>query len=65
MFIYSIIVFQSLPNIGFDTVWTPWSTVASKSGFGTISTLTGGIGKTVVTVLIPSVVVWVPTSDAV
>ena len=30
------------------------------SGLGTISILTGGIGKTVVTVLAPSVIVWLP-----
>jgi len=27
LFIYSIIMFQSLPNIGFVIVWTPWSTL--------------------------------------
>jgi hypothetical protein len=33
------------------------------SGLGTISILVGGIGKTVVTVLAPSVIIEVPTSD--
>jgi hypothetical protein len=37
----------------------------TKSGLGTISILIGGVGKIVVTVLVPSVIVSVPTSDIV
>jgi len=69
LFIYSIIVVQFLPNIGFVIVWTPWSTkdLVTKviSVLGILSIFTGGIGNTVVTVLVPSVIVWVPTSDIV
>jgi len=63
LFIYSIIVFQSLPNIGLLIVWTPRSTFAINSKLGTIGNSIGGIGNTVVTVLTPSVIVFVPTSE--
>ena len=38
---------------------------STKSGLGTISILIGGIGNTVVTVFILSVIVWVLTSEVV
>ena len=54
-------MFQSFPyNRLLLIVLIPLSTVEGvMSGFGTVSILTGVIGKIVVTRLIPSVIVWI------